>query len=103
MWLLRHLVQLFRPGQVNQANQARQARRARQAGQASPERLAAYNTYDARNALSRLLARTARGEEIVIARSGVPIAKLVPYTGDPLRSGLIRSHVIVVPDEDSND
>ena len=91
MWLLRHLVQLFRPDQANQANQAR------------PERLAAYNTYDARNALSRLLARTACGEEIVIARSGVPIAKLVPYAGEPLRSGLIRSHVIVVPDEDPDD
>ena len=97
MWLLRHLVQRFRPGQANQANQANQARQAR------PERLAAYNTYDARNALSRLLTRTARGEEIVIARSGVPIAKLVPYAGEPLRSGLIRSHVILVPDEDPDD
>ncbi len=94
MWLLRRLVQLFRPDQVRPTRPARSDR---------PVRLAAYNTYDARSVLSQLIARTAGGEEIVIARCGVPVAKLVPYAGEPLRPGLIRTHVVVVPEGDAED
>jgi prevent-host-death family protein len=36
------------------------------------------NIHDAKTHLSRLLARVAAGEEIVIARSGKPVAALVP-------------------------
>jgi len=36
------------------------------------------NTHEAKTHLSRLLARVANGEEIIIARSGKAIAKLVP-------------------------
>jgi prevent-host-death family protein len=36
------------------------------------------NTHEAKTHLSRLLARVANGEEIIIAKSGKPIAKLVP-------------------------
>jgi len=36
------------------------------------------NTHEAKTHLSRLLARVASGEEIVIAKSGKPVAKLVP-------------------------
>ncbi len=61
-----------------------------------PNRLAAYNTYDARNVLSQLITRSAAGEEIVIARSGVPVAKLVPYAGEPCRPGVVRTQVIVL-------
>jgi prevent-host-death family protein len=89
MWLLRRVVQLFHLDQV------RPARHVRPVGTV---RLAAYNTYDARSALSQLIARTAAGEEIVIARAGVPVVKIVPYAGEPLRPGLVRTHVIVVPD-----
>ncbi len=35
------------------------------------------NVHEAKTHLSRLLERVERGEEIVIARSGVPVAKLV--------------------------
>jgi prevent-host-death family protein len=94
MWFLRRLVQIFRPDQVRPVGRVRPV---------GNDRLAAYNTYDARSFLSQLIARTARGEEIVIARSGVPIAKLVPYAGEPLRPGLVRTHVIVVPDENRNE
>jgi prevent-host-death family protein len=34
--------------------------------------------YDAKTHLSRLVDRAADGEEIVIAKNGVPLAKLVP-------------------------
>jgi prevent-host-death family protein len=92
MWLLRRVVQLFRFDQV------RPARPVRPVSPVSPVRLATYNTYDARSVLSQLIARTAGGEEIVIARAGVPVVKIVPYAGEPLRPGLVRTHVIVVPD-----
>jgi prevent-host-death family protein len=94
MWLLRRVVQLFRLDQV------RPVRPVRPVG---PVRLAAYNTYDARSVLSQLIARTAGGEEIVIARAGVPVVKIVPYAGEPLRPGLVRTHVIVVPDPRDQD
>ena len=37
-----------------------------------------YNLYEAKSALSKLVDRAAAGEEIVIAKSGSPRAKLVP-------------------------
>ena len=37
-----------------------------------------YNLYEAKTHLSRLIDRAAKGEEILIAKSGVPLAKLVP-------------------------
>jgi prevent-host-death family protein len=36
------------------------------------------NVHEAKTHLSRLLSRVAAGEEIVISRSGTPVAKLVP-------------------------
>lgn len=36
------------------------------------------NVHEAKTQLSRLLSRVEKGEEIVIANRGVPIAKLVP-------------------------
>ncbi|HXP12964.1 MAG TPA: type II toxin-antitoxin system Phd/YefM family antitoxin [Stellaceae bacterium] len=48
--------------------------------------------------LSRLLDRVAAGEEIVIARAGKPIAKLVPLRAtEPRRLGLL-SHIRPPPD-----
>lgn len=37
------------------------------------------NVHDAKTHLSRLLARVEAGEEIVIARDGTPVARLVPW------------------------
>lgn len=39
-----------------------------------------FNVLDARNNLSRLVARAEAGEEIVISRRGTPVAKIVPVT-----------------------
>jgi prevent-host-death family protein len=36
------------------------------------------NIHEAKTHLSRLLARVAAGEEVVISRAGTPIARLVP-------------------------
>ena len=37
------------------------------------------NVHQAKTQLSRLLARVSAGEEVVIAKSGKPIARLVPW------------------------
>ena len=39
------------------------------------------NIHEAKTHLSRLLADVAAGEEIVIAKAGKPVARLVPVTG----------------------
>ena len=39
------------------------------------------NIHQAKTHLSKLLERVAGGEEIVIAKAGEPVAKLVPYAG----------------------
>jgi prevent-host-death family protein len=48
-----------------------------------------FNLYEAKTSLSRLVDRAAAGEEIVIAKAGLPLAKLVPVkaTRKPRRPG----------------
>jgi prevent-host-death family protein len=47
--------------------------------------MAQVNVHDAKTQLSRLLARVERGEEIVIARKGTPVARLVPVVARRVR------------------
>lgn len=44
------------------------------------------NVHEAKTRLSRLLEAVERGEEVVIARAGHPVARLVPVTRDVLRT-----------------
>ena len=46
------------------------------------------NIYDAKTNLSALLDRAVAGEEIVIARAGRPLARLMPLTAVASRSGV---------------
>jgi prevent-host-death family protein len=39
------------------------------------------NVHEAKTHLSKLLARVALGEEVIIAKAGTPVAKLVPING----------------------
>lgn len=63
------------------------------------------NVHDAKTHLSRLLERAAAGEEIVIARAGKPVARLVPYTADrPMRTfGSLRGQIRILPGFDEAD
>ena len=52
------------------------------------------NLADAKTHLSRLIQRVQAGEEIVIARSGTPVARLLPIAAPPpRRPGLLTGTV----------
>ena len=42
-----------------------------------------FNIHDAKTHLSKLLGRVAEGEEIVIAKAGKPVARLIPERPSP--------------------
>ena len=60
------------------------------------------NTHQAKTQLSKLLERAAAGEEIIIAKAGRPVARLVPYrpTAAPRRPGQWRGQVWLAEDFD---
>jgi prevent-host-death family protein len=61
------------------------------------------NVHEAKTQLSRLLARVEAGEEVVIGRAGVPVARLVPYrstTRATRRPGTWRGRVRIGVDFD---
>ncbi len=54
------------------------------------------NVQEAKTRLSELLGRVERGEEVVIARAGRPVAQLAPVNPPPLRAfGTVE---LVVPE-----
>lgn len=63
------------------------------------------NIHEAKTHLSRLVDRAAAGEDIVIARAGKPIARLVRYVAEaPDRElGAWRDQVWIAPDFDDPD
>ena len=46
------------------------------------------NIYDAKTNLSALLDKAVAGEEVVIARAGKPLARLLPLTAAASKSGI---------------
>lgn len=58
------------------------------------------NVHEAKTHLSRLLERVQAGEEIVIAKSGRPIARLVPHVAQPRQPGALRGRIVVAPSFD---
>jgi prevent-host-death family protein len=63
------------------------------------------NIHEAKTHLSRLVERIEAGEEIVIARAGRPVARLVPYRARtrPRTPGVWRGLVHLAPDFDRTD
>ena len=60
------------------------------------------NIHEAKTHLSRLLARVADGEEVVIARSGKPVARLVPIQAPASKRvlGQYKGEVVISDDFD---
>jgi prevent-host-death family protein len=63
------------------------------------------NIHEAKTHLSRLVERVEAGEEVVIARAGRPVARLVPFRGrtTPRRPGAWRGRVRLGADFDATD
>ena len=61
------------------------------------------NIHHAKTHLSRLVERAAAGEEVIIAKSGRPVAKLVALTTPtlPRRSGSLKGQIRIGKDFDA--
>jgi len=64
---------------------------------------ASYNVHEAKTHLSRLLDQVAAGEDVVIAKAGVPVARLVPVVmaSQPRPLGTERGRVFIADDFDA--
>ncbi|MBT9171805.1 MAG: hypothetical protein DDT21_00178 [Syntrophomonadaceae bacterium] len=58
------------------------------------------NIHQAKTNLSALLKKVSEGQDVVIARAGKPVARLVPYTDRPSKRvpGSARGIIIISPD-----
>jgi prevent-host-death family protein len=61
------------------------------------------NIHEAKTHLSRLLERVAMGEEVIIAKAGTPVAKLVPIGAKPKKRLLGSAKGEFVVPDDFND
>lgn len=52
------------------------------------------NIHEAKTHLSRLLERVAAGEEVVISRSGTPVADLVPHRATHVVFGGLKGELV---------
>lgn len=61
------------------------------------------NIHQAKTHLSRLIEDVAAGEEVIIARNGKPVARLLPVTARsrPRRPGLWRGKIHIGPEFDA--
>jgi prevent-host-death family protein len=61
--------------------------------------MAEVNVHEAKTQFSRLLKRVAAGEEITIARAGIPVARLVPISPAPQRLLGLDEGLFEVPED----
>ncbi len=61
------------------------------------------NVHEAKTHFSKLLARVMEGEEIIIAKAGKPVARLVPIKKQPERRfpGSAKGKITIAPDFDA--
>ena len=62
--------------------------------------MAVFNVHEAKTHLSKLLDRVAQGEEVIIAKSGKPVAKLVRVAVEPRKPGRLKGRIRVGADFD---
>nr|WP_296076281.1 type II toxin-antitoxin system prevent-host-death family antitoxin [uncultured Actinoplanes sp.] len=70
-----------------------------------PEPAAQFNIHEAKTNLSRIIDRVERGEEIIISRSGTPVAKVIPLNRrvDRVGRGSLAGQLTMADDWDSPD
>lgn len=65
--------------------------------------MSVFNIHEAKTHFSKLIQRVMSGEEVIIARAGKPIARLLPIEGaevSPRVPGIDRGKVTIAPDFD---
>jgi prevent-host-death family protein len=63
-----------------------------------------FNIHDAKTHFSKLLERVLSGEEVVIAKAGKPLARILPFAADdtsPRVPGIDKGKVIIKDDFDA--
>ena len=70
-----------------------------------------FNIHEAKTQFSRLLAAVEKGEEVVIARAGKPVAKVVPLSGGKIsgkranpivrKAGTLKGKIRIADDFDA--
>ena len=63
-----------------------------------------FNIHEAKTHFSKLLARVMSGEEVVIAKAGKPVARLLPFAANdivPRKPGKDKGKVLIQPDFDA--
>ena len=65
--------------------------------------MAVFNIHEAKTHFSKLLERVLNGEEVVIARAGKPIARILPVTINvsTRKPGIDKGKVTIMPDFDA--
>ena len=60
------------------------------------------NTYQAKTILSQLIDQTLKGQDVVIAKAGKPLVRLVPYveTQPSRKPGLLKNKIKIAADFD---
>ena len=62
-----------------------------------------FNIHEAKTHFSKLLERVLNGEEVIIAKAGKPVARLLPFMPEdtsPRVPGIDKGKVIIMPDFD---
>ncbi len=63
-----------------------------------------YNIHDAKTHFSKLLDLVLSGEEVVIAKAGKPVARILPFVSQdfsPRVPGIDKGKVVIMPDFDA--
>ncbi len=62
-----------------------------------------YNVHEAKTHLSRLLNQVAAGDEVLIAKAGIPVARLVPVVlpADQRQLGTEQGRIFIADDFDA--
>ena len=66
--------------------------------------MAVFNIHEAKTHFSKLLERVLNGEEVIIARAGKPIARILPVvteSSSPRIPGNDKGKLIIMPDFDA--